>query len=118
MKSESNVKFANKELVGASTAMLLLGVLKNGASYGYDIVRQINEQAGGAFTWQEGTIYPVLHKLEQKGLVQCRWQEGPTGRRRKYYSLTLDGRAALQDGARQWEVFHGLMVRLAGVSHA
>lgn len=112
------MKFASKELVGASTAMLILGVLKNGASYGYDIVRQINENAGGSFTWQEGTVYPVLHKLEQKGLVQCRWQEGPTGRRRKYYSLTVSGRAALQDGARQWEVFHELLVRLAGVNNA
>lgn len=109
---------ANKELVGASTAMLILGVLKQGASYGYDIVRKMNEQAEGIFAWQEGTVYPVLHKLEQKGLVRSRWQEGPTGRRRKYYSLTIDGRAALQDGARQWEFFHQLVIRLAGVSHA
>jgi PadR family transcriptional regulator PadR len=109
---------ANKELVGASTSMLVLGVLKQGASYGYDIVRTMNEQAAGAFTWQEGTVYPVLHKLERKGLVQSHWQEGPTGRRRKYYSLTLAGRTALQDGARQWEFFDRLMIRLAGVTHA
>jgi len=112
------MNWASKELVGASTAMLVLGVLKHGASYGYDIVRQINEQAEGAFTWQEGTIYPILHKLEKKGLVQCRWQESPTGRRRKYYSLTVEGRAALRDGVRQWELFDQLMIRLAGVNHA
>lgn len=98
--------------------MLILGVLKQGASYGYDIVREMNQQAGGAFTWQEGTVYPVLHKLEQKGLIQSNWQDGPTGRRRKYYKLTIEGRAALKDGARQWEFFYQLMVRLAGVNHA
>ena len=56
----------NKELVGASTAILILGVLKRAPSYGYDIVRQINQEAEGVFTWQEGTIYPLLHKLERQ----------------------------------------------------
>jgi len=112
------MKSANKELVGASTGVLILGVLKRGASYGYDILRQINEEAGGAFTWQEGTIYPLLHKLEREGLLRSRWQDSPEGRRRKYYLLTAAGREALQVGSRQWEIFHQLIVRLAGASHA
>lgn len=112
------MKAANKELVGASTGVLILSVLKRGPSYGYDIVRQINDEAADAFTWQEGTVYPVLHKLEEQGLVRCRWQESPTGRQRKYYILTAAGRQALDDGTRQWELFHQLILRLAGVSHA
>src|SRR5687767_4827110 len=112
------MKAMGKELVGASTAVLILGVLRRGPSYGYDIVRQVNVEAGGVFTWQEGTVYPVLHKLEGQGLVRCRWQEAPTGRRRKYYQLTPAGREALGEGARQWGLFHDLVVRLAGVSHA
>ena len=113
------MKLANKELVGASTAVLILGVLKRGGpSWGYDIVRQINEEAAGAFTWQEGTVYPLLHKLEKQGLVHCRWQESPAGRQRKYYVLTPTGRAALDAGTREWEMFHELILRLAGASHA
>jgi PadR family transcriptional regulator PadR len=112
------MKSTTKELVGASTAMLVLGVLQHGASYGYDIVRQFNEAADGAFTWQEGTVYPVLHKLERDGLVRSRWQESEAGRKRKYYSLTPTGRQALQAGAREWQLFHKMILQLAGVAHA
>jgi DNA-binding PadR family transcriptional regulator len=112
------MKPSNKELVGASTAMLVLGVLARESSYGYEIVKRINEQARGAFTWQEGTVYPVLHRLERDGLIRARWQEADTGRKRKYYALTPAGRNALDDGKRQWHVFHEMIVRLTGVSHA
>ena len=111
---------ANKELVGASAALMILGVLKRGPNYGYDIVRQVNEEANGAFAWQEGTIYPLLHKLERNGLIRSEWRE-PAGRtvskRRKYYRLTPAGRAAIQKGLDQWTLFHRLVIRLAGVTH-
>jgi PadR family transcriptional regulator PadR len=112
------MKTANKELVGASTAVLVMGVLKRGPSYGYEIVRQINQQANDAMTWQEGTIYPVLHKLQRQGLVRSRWQEASTGRKRKYYSLTPAGHKALQAGTKQWEIFHQMILQLVGASHA
>ena len=108
------MKGIQKDLVGASTTVLLLAVLRDGPSYGYEIVRRVNEQANGAFAWQEGTIYPLLHKLERQRLIRSRWQESPIGRRRKYYQLTSAGRAALGEGARQWGLFHDLVVRLAG----
>jgi PadR family transcriptional regulator len=109
---------ANKELVGASTAVLILGVLRReGASYGYDIVRRVNERSAGAFTWQEGTIYPVLHKLERQGLIRGRWQQSTQGRRRKYYALTAAGRTALNTGTRQWQLFHSIILQLTGANH-
>jgi DNA-binding PadR family transcriptional regulator len=107
-----------KELVGASTAILILGTLRRGPNYGYEIVRQINEEAGGIFTWQEGTVYPLLHKLEKQQLIRSRWQETAAGRKRKYYSLTASGRAALDDGAKQWQSFNKIVLRLTGASHA
>ena len=112
------MKFSNKDLVGASTAVLVLGVLRRGSSYGYDIVRQVNELAEGQFTWREGTVYPVLHKLEREGLVRSRWQEAESGRKRKYYAITQSGRGALSEGARQWEMFYQMVTRLSGASHA
>jgi len=107
-----------KELVGASTSILILGTLQRGPSYGYDIVRTINEQAEGIFTWQEGTVYPLLHKLEESGLVKSRWQETAAGRKRKYYSLTPAGHQSLEQGTRQWKSFHELVLRLSGAGHA
>jgi DNA-binding PadR family transcriptional regulator len=108
-----------KELVGASAPLMIMGVLKRGPNYGYEIVRQVNEQADGAFAWQEGTIYPLLHKLERLGLVRARWQDAGDGsRRRKYYRLTPAGSAALRKGVDQWASFHAVVLRLTGASHA
>lgn len=102
----------DKDLVGASTALLVLTVLAREASYGYRIIRSINEEADGLFTWQEGTVYPVLHKLEKDGLVRTQWQQADTGRRRKYYYITAKGRDSLGAGKEQWDAFHGLVTRM------
>ncbi len=90
-----------KELMGASTALLVLSVLGTQASYGYQIVKRINEESQGLFTWQEGTIYPVLHRLEKDGLIRAEWREAQTGRRRKYYHVTAKGRKSLTSAASQ-----------------
>lgn len=101
-----------KELIGASTRILVLSVLARAASYGYDIIKRINQDADGVFTWQEGTVYPLLHKLEQDGLVRAEWQLSDTGKSRKYYHITPAGLAALEDGTREWMRFHGIITRL------
>jgi PadR family transcriptional regulator, regulatory protein PadR len=103
----------NKELMGASTSLLVLSVLAKEASYGYRVIKRVNEEADGKFVWQEGTLYPVLHKLEKEGLVRTQWQEAETGRRRKYYYITAKGRDALVERKRQWNDFHVIINRLA-----
>ena len=105
---------ADKEIVGASTALLVLSVLAREASYGYEIIRSINAEAEGLFRWQEGTIYPVLHKLEKEGLLRTQWQQADTGRKRKYYYITEKGRDAVGAGVAQWDAFHGLISRMSG----
>jgi PadR family transcriptional regulator PadR len=115
------MKPANKELVGASTSLLVMGVLRRGPNYGYDIVRHVNEEASGVFTWQEGTIYPLLRKLESQGLVRSRWQTvsgAAATKERKYYSLTPLGRSTLVSGVSQWNLFHSMVLRIAGATHA
>ena len=106
----------NKELMGASTRMLILGVLARQASYGYEIIKAINKDADGLFVWQEGTVYPILHKLEKEDLVRAEWQQADTGRRRKYYYITATGRGALADGREQWNGVHQLMMRLTSAT--
>ena len=108
----------DKELVGASTALLVLGVLAREPSYGYRIVRRVNEEAAGMFVWQEGTIYPVLHRLEKDGLVRAQWRTADTGRERKYYSITAEGKRALAGQTEQWSAFHNLVLRVAEAPHA
>lgn len=103
----------NKELMGASTGLLVLGVLGQRASYGYEIVKQLNREGEGLFVWQEGTLYPVLHKLENDGLVRAQWQDADTGRRRKYYYITASGREALARRVAEWNGINQMVLRLA-----
>jgi len=105
----------SKELVGASTGMIVLAALAGRPSYGYLLVKQINDAADGVFTWSEGTIYPLLHKLEKEKLVRAQWQEAENGRERKYYYITAKGRAALTADVTNWNRFNVLIGRLAGV---
>lgn len=106
----------DKELVGASTALLVLSTLAREATYGYQLLRAINKEAEGLFTWQEGTLYPVLHKLELDGLVESEWREAETGRRRKYYHVTRKGRETLAEGVSQWNQWHAMVLRFAEVN--
>ncbi len=103
----------NKELVGASTGILVLSVLAKEPNYGYRIIKRLNEEAEGLFVWQEGTVYPVLHKLEKDTLLRTQWQQAETGRRRKYYYITAKGRESLTERAKEWDAFHQMVLRLA-----
>jgi len=92
----------NKDLVAATSTPLVLAILAEGDSYGYAILKRVRELSGGQMEWTDGMLYPVLHRLERAGLVQSRWEETPSGRRRKYYRVTEAGRAQLSDERRQW----------------
>ncbi|MFI2663600.1 PadR family transcriptional regulator [Micromonospora carbonacea] len=91
-----------KDLVAASATPLVLGILAEGESYGYAILKQVNDLSGGQLEWTEGLLYPLLHRLERLGHVESYWQTPPGGRRRKYYRITEQGRAELVEQHRQW----------------
>lgn len=92
----------NKDLVAASSTPLVLAILAEGDSYGYAILKKVRELSGGALEWTDGMLYPVLHRLERAGLVESRWERAESGRRRKYYRITEQGREQLADERRQW----------------
>lgn len=102
-----------KELMGASTSLLILGILTKSPNYGYQIVKHLNEETEDIFTWQEGTIYPVLHKMEKEGFISTEWQEAESGRQRKYYFITEAGRAFLKESAKEWKGFYDIITKLA-----
>lgn len=92
-----------KDLVAASATPMVLGILADGESYGYAILRRINELSGGELDWTEGLLYPLLHRLERLGHVESSWQTVPGERRRKYYRITDSGLAELAEQRRQWD---------------
>lgn len=89
--------------------MLVLAALRDGPRHGYQIALETEERSGGLFVLQHGTLYPVLHRLEQAGVVESEWEKDG-GRRRRVYTLTADGRRRLASQAdRVDEVLRGLL---------
>ncbi len=113
-----------KDLVAASATPLVLAILSEGESYGYAIIKRVDELSGGELRWTDGMLYPVLHRLERNGLVKATWGESESGRRRKYYRITDQGRDELANQRRQWRIvnealhgtpFMGFLLTLEGI---
>ncbi len=102
----------SKELVAASTVPLVLSVLAEGENYGYSLIQRVRELSDGRIEWTEGMLYPVLHWMEKEGLIQSEWREGDTGRKRKYYRLRREGKAALKTEKEQWLTVHTTLTTL------
>ncbi|KRC39990.1 PadR family transcriptional regulator [Oerskovia sp. Root22] len=94
----------DKDLVAASATPLVLGILADGESYGYAIVKRVNEISDGRMQWTDGMLYPLLHRLERLGHVEASWGVSDVGRRRKHYAITPAGREALAERQAQWSV--------------
>ncbi|PJI93980.1 PadR family transcriptional regulator [Luteimicrobium subarcticum] len=105
-----------KDLVAAAAAPLVLGILAEGESYGYAILQRVTELSDGRMTWTDGMLYPLLHRLERLGLVEASWITAPTGRRRKVYAITADGRAELAERRDQWAVVSAALGRVWDVA--
>ena len=93
-----------KDLIAASATPLVLAILAEGDSYGYAILKRVGELSGGRLQWTDGMLYPVLHRLERLGYVRAEWGSSETGRRRRYYRLTRQGREHLAEQRQQWQV--------------
>jgi len=93
----------NKDLIAASSTPMVLAILAEGDSYGYAILKRVREASRGHLDWTDGMLYPVLHRLERLGHVDARWEASESGRRRKYYRITSQGRDQLVEERRQWQ---------------
>ena len=100
-----------KDLVAASATPLILGILSEGESYGYAIIKRVAELSGGELQWTDGMLYPVLHRLERNGFVKAVWGSSESGRQRKYYRVTESGEDELASQRRQWQVVDSALRR-------
>ncbi len=98
-----------KDLVAASATPLVLAILSDGESYGYAIIKRVDELSGGELRWTDGMLYPVLHRLERNGYVKASWGRSESGRRRKYYRLTERGSEELASQQHQWQVVNSAL---------
>ena len=102
----------SKELVGASAVPIILSILDENESYGYEIMQKVKELSENRIEWKEGSLYPVLHKLEKNGLIKSLWKMADNGRHRKYYAINKKGRKALQEEIENWSLVHTMLTEL------
>ena len=97
----------DKSLMSGSTTLLILSLLSGEEMYGYQMITELARRSNHVFDLKEGTLYPVLHGLEQEGFVEAYRKQAPTGRERKYYHLTRKGQGALREEEAAWRRYSG-----------
>ncbi len=108
----------DKKLLKGSTTMLILNLLKQEDMYGYQMIKKLKETSENVFELKEGTLYPILHTLEEKGYITSYWDES-SSKKRKYYSITKKGKDVLKEKETEWKIFSNSVNKvLGGVSFA
>ncbi|MDQ8165974.1 MAG: PadR family transcriptional regulator [Gemmatimonadota bacterium] len=101
-----------RELKRGSLELIVLHLLAGGEAYGYEIVSKLTAETNGALEVTDGTLYPVLYRLERAQLVTVRWETPERGVPRKYYQLTDAGRTELARLTHEWTTFANAMTTL------
>lgn len=95
----------NKNLITGSTSMLILKLLDGEDMYGYQMIDTLGKRSDDTFSLKAGTLYPLLHDLEEKGMVNSYEKSADSGRLRKYYSITKKGKGMLAEKEDEWKVY-------------
>lgn len=104
----------DKSLVSGSTALLLLELLSARDMYGYQMIDALELRSNKVFTLKAGTLYPLLHTLEQQGAVEAYEAEEAETRQRRYYRLTDKGRTLLDDKKKEWNAYSNAVNAVLG----
>ena len=104
----------SKELAKGSTGLLVLSVIAVKDMYGYQIAREIEMLSNDVFRLKEGTLYPILHSLEDEGHVEGYYDEPEGRRRRKYYKITHKGLRELERRREEWETYSSAVKSVIG----
>jgi PadR family transcriptional regulator, regulatory protein PadR len=94
---------AKPELLRGTLDMLILKIVALGPEHGYAIAQRLRQISRDFFTVHQGSLYPALHRLEDRGWLQAEWRDTNTGREAKFYSLTKKGRRQLESEVLGWE---------------
>lgn len=108
----------DRELKKGSAELLILSLLETRARHGYEISKLIEARSGGVLKFNVASFYPLLYRLEQRGVIEGRWVEKAGQRRRRYYRLTAPGRRILKQQRSTWRDFVAAMNRITGEENA
>ena len=107
----------DKSLISGSTTMLVLKLLAEKDMYGYEMIEELRERSENVFELKAGTLYPLLHSLEAKGLLNV-YEKEAGNKVRKYYSITKHGRKILDEKKNEWEIYSRAVANVLGFNPA
>ncbi len=100
------------DLLQGTLAMLILKALDGKSSHGYQIARTIEQATDDVLCVEEGSLYPALHRMQQRGWIQASWGLSENNRKAKYYELTEVGHAQLENETAEWERYAGAVAQM------
>lgn len=107
-----------KSLLTGTTPLLVLSLLRDSDKYGYEMIEELAMRSDDTFQLKEGTLYPLLHALEKENLIRSYTKVAPSGRERKYYTLTENGRGQLEYKKQEWKLFSEKVNAVIGCANA
>ncbi len=113
-----DTRILNRELKKGSAELIILSIIEARARHGYEICKLIETRSVGQMKFHVASLYPLLYRLEERGWLQGRWVEKAGQRRRRFYSLTAEGRRVLARQRETWRTFVHAMRLVTGVDHA
>ena len=94
----------SQELARGTVMPIVLSLLHDKPMYGYELVKTVNDRSNGVLQWKEGTLYPLLHKMQAQRVIKSQWQTAQdTGKNRKYYFITAKGKKLLAESKTHWQ---------------
>ena len=106
------------EMKKGSAELLILALLEHQPKHGYELSKLIESRSRGVLSFHVASLYPLLYRLEDRGLIEGRWVEKAGQRRRRYYRLTVAGTAELESHRQSWKEFITAVNRVTRVQHA
>jgi len=106
----------DNEVKRGSTEMLVLALVEDRPRHGYEIAKLIEQRSDGVLQFHVASLYPLLYRLEKRGLISGRWVEKAGQRRRRFYKLTANGQKILAEQRQTWKDFFAALDRVAGIN--
>lgn len=106
----------DKEIKRGSTEMLILALVEDRPRHGYEIAKLIEERSDGVLQFHVASLYPLLYRLEKRGLIKGTWVEKAGERRRRFYKLTAAGKKVLEEQRQTWSDFFTALDRVAKIN--
>jgi transcriptional regulator len=108
----------DREVKRGSTEMLILALVEDRPRHGYEIAKLIEQRSDGVLQFHAASLYPLLYRLEKRGLIKGRWVERAGERRRRFYKLTAAGQKILAEQRQTWKEFFAALDHVAGITPA